>query len=146
MTAELIERIAAQGVFRPRTLFTQLAADHFPFDRLTGQDLYETAATAALLNVQPVGVIGDRGVGKSSLIAHVCAHLELAEVLEDPDRFDLAEADALLEARSWRWRRPSLTGGWYGCLTGWRMALSAMTFNPGRSHCSNIASLPTLWR
>lgn len=75
MTVEMIELIAAEGVFRPRGHFVQLAADHVPFDRLTGQNRYETAALDALQSDQPVGVIGDRGAGKSSLIAHVCAQL-----------------------------------------------------------------------
>lgn len=80
MSVEAIELIAAQGVFRPRGHFGQLAADHVPFDRLTGQDRYETAALLALHSDQPVGVVGGRGAGKSSLIAHVCAQLPATHV------------------------------------------------------------------
>ncbi len=76
MTVELIELIAAQGVFRPRGHFTQLAADHVPFDRLLDRSSFETATLQAVTGDDTaVGILGPRGAGKSSLIAHVCAHL-----------------------------------------------------------------------
>jgi hypothetical protein len=76
VTVELIELIAAQGVFRPRGHFSQLAVDHVPFDLLLGRESFEAAAlTAVTGDDTAVGVLGPRGAGKSSLIAHVCAHL-----------------------------------------------------------------------
>jgi hypothetical protein len=42
MTVELIELIAIQGVFRPCQRFTELTADHVPFDNLLGQQQFET--------------------------------------------------------------------------------------------------------
>lgn len=106
MTVELIELIAAKGVFRPRGHFTQLAADHVPFDRLVGQDRYETAALQALSSDAPVGVVGPRGAGKSSLIAHVCAHLPNTHVAlrvpvtgaDDPTSVSVVAAVALTQA------------------------------------------------
>lgn len=106
MTVELIELIAAQGVFRPRGHFSQLAADHVPFDRLVGQDRYESAALAALTADAPVGVVGTRGAGKSSLIAHVCSNLPHSHVAlrvpvtgaDDPTSVSVVAAVALSQA------------------------------------------------
>jgi hypothetical protein len=75
MSVELIEEIATRGVFRPRQKFTQLAADHVPFDRLLDQDRFEARTLQAISNDEPVGVVGPRGAGKSSLLAWVCANL-----------------------------------------------------------------------
>lgn len=106
MSIELIEQIASQGVFRPRGHFSQLAADHVPFDQLTGQDRYEAAALQALRSDQPVGVVGGRGAGKSSLIAHVCSqlpdtHLALRVPVtgaDDPTSVSVIAAVALSQA------------------------------------------------
>jgi len=64
VTVELIELIAAKGVFRPRGHFSQLAADHVPFDRQVGQDRYESAALGALTADASVGVVGPRGAAR----------------------------------------------------------------------------------
>lgn len=106
MTVELIELIATHGVFRPRGHFSQLAADHVPFDHLTGHDRYETTARAALANDEPVGVVGPRGAGKSSLIAHVCVQLADTHVAlrvpvtgaDDPTSVSVVAAVALSQA------------------------------------------------
>lgn len=106
MTVELIELIAAKGVFRPRGHFSQLAADHVPFDRLVGQDRYESAALQALSADAPVGVVGPRGAGKSSLIAHVCSNLPDTHVAlrvpvtgaDDPTSISVVAAVALSQA------------------------------------------------
>lgn len=42
MTPEQIEFLAGQGAFRPRQHFSHLAADHVPFDELTGRATFET--------------------------------------------------------------------------------------------------------
>ncbi|MBV9197205.1 MAG: hypothetical protein JO168_23975 [Solirubrobacterales bacterium] len=106
MTVELIELIAAQGVFRPRGHFSQLAADHVPFDRLTGREGYEAAALQAVSNDEPVGVVGARGAGKSSLIAYVCGRLPDTHVAlrvpvtgaDDPTSVSVMAAVALSQA------------------------------------------------
>lgn len=106
MTVELIELIAAGGVFRPRGHFSQLAADHVPFDRLVRQDRYETAALQAITSDAPVAVVGPRGGGKSSLIAHVCGQLPAGHVAlrvpvtgaDDPTSVSIVAAVALSQA------------------------------------------------
>ncbi|MGO8721738.1 MAG: hypothetical protein ACLQRM_03200 [Acidimicrobiales bacterium] len=76
MTRTQIELLATQGAFRPRQHFSQLAADHVPFDALTGRANFETRALQAVTaDDTAVGVLGLRGAGKSSLIAYVCAQL-----------------------------------------------------------------------
>ena len=76
MTARLIEAAADRGVFQPRHHFAQLAVDHVSFDGLLGGSQVEARALARILSDETVvGVVGPRGAGKSSLIAHVCAQL-----------------------------------------------------------------------
>ena len=76
MTARLIEAAADRAVFQPRHHFAQLAVDHVSFDGLLGGNQVEARALARILSDETVvGVIGPRGAGKSSLIAHVCAQL-----------------------------------------------------------------------
>jgi hypothetical protein len=106
VTAELIELIATRGVFRPRGHFSQLAADHVPFDRLVQRDSYETAALHAVTNDAPVAVVGPRGGGKSSLIAHVCGRLPDTHIAlrvpvtgaDDPTSVSVVAAVALSQA------------------------------------------------
>ncbi len=93
-------------MFRPRGHFSQLAADHVPFDRLVGHDRYETVALAALTADAPVGVVGPRGAGKSSLIAHVCSSLPDTHIAlrvpvtgaDDPTSVSVVAAVALSQA------------------------------------------------
>lgn len=106
MTSELIELIAARGVFRPRQPFHQLAADHVPFDHLLGQPRFETLALRAVANDEPVGIVGPRGAGKSSLIAYVCDNLPSGYVAlrvpvtgaDEPDNVSVVAAVALSQA------------------------------------------------
>ncbi len=108
MTVELIELIATQGVFRPRQRFIELAADHVPFDSLLGQQQFEALALQAVANDEPVGIVGPRGAGKSSLIAHVCDNLPSGYVAlrvpvtgaDEPDNVSVVAAVALSQALS----------------------------------------------
>lgn len=76
MSAEILRRAAAESFFRPRQRFPQLAHDHVPFDRLTGGTSHEGRALRECVDREGVvGIVGPRGGGKSSLIAHVCKEL-----------------------------------------------------------------------
>lgn len=78
MSVEVIAGAAAEGVFRPRQHFNQLAKDHVPFDELLATDRFEAKALERATtdaDTTVVGVVGPRGSGKSSLIAHVCSGL-----------------------------------------------------------------------
>lgn len=76
MSLEVLARIAEEAIFRPRQHFRQLAADHVPFDELVGRPMHETRSARALSgDAVPVGVLGPRGGGKSSLIAYVSKRL-----------------------------------------------------------------------
>ncbi len=107
MTPEQIEFLAGQGAFRPRQHFSHLAADHVPFDELTGRATFETRALRAVTaNDTAVGILGPRGAGKSSLIAYVCAHLPDTHVAlrvpvtgaDDPTNVSTVAAVALSQA------------------------------------------------
>jgi len=75
MSADLIEMVVRRSVFQPRHQFAQLATDHVPFDSLTGTGRFESKALRSASGGGTVGVVGPRGAGKSSLIAHVCGSL-----------------------------------------------------------------------
>ena len=76
MSTGILRRAAEESFFRPRQRFTQLAHDHVPFDRLTGKPSYEGRALRECVDREGViGIVGSRGSGKSSLIAHVCKEL-----------------------------------------------------------------------
>ncbi len=107
MTPEQIEFLANQGAFRPRHHFSQLAADHVPFDELTGRATFEARALQAVIaDDTAVGILGPRGAGKSSLIAYVCAHLPDTHVAlrvpitgaDDPTKVSNVAAVALSQA------------------------------------------------
>ncbi|MGA2163682.1 MAG: hypothetical protein ABSH36_04360 [Solirubrobacteraceae bacterium] len=107
MTPEQIEFLAGQGAFRPRHHFSQLAADHVPFDELTGRANFEARALQAVIaDDTAVGILGPRGAGKSSLIAYVCAHLPDTHVAlrvpitgaDDPTKVSNVAAVALSQA------------------------------------------------
>jgi hypothetical protein len=107
MTAAHIELLANQGAFRPRQHFSQLVADHVPFDELAGRAAFEARALQAVTaDDTPVGVLGPRGAGKSSLIAHVCAHLPDTHIAlrvpvtgaDDPTSVSTVAAVALSQA------------------------------------------------
>jgi hypothetical protein len=106
MTVELIELIATKGVFRPRQHFSQLAADHVPFDELLGQQRFEASVLQAVTNDEPAGIVGPRGAGKSSLIAYVCDNLPSGYVAlrvpvtgaDEPDNVSVVAAVALSQA------------------------------------------------
>lgn len=68
------ERIAAlrrEHALDPRPLPTDLAAYHVPFDTLNADERTEGALSRAAHATERVALIGDSGVGKSSLVAHV---------------------------------------------------------------------------
>jgi hypothetical protein len=106
MSEQLIEQIAERGVFRPRGNFGQLAVDHVAFDELLGARNHEAAALAGVAAEEPVGVVGPRGAGKSSLIAYVCANLPANDLAlrvpvtgaDDPTNVSTVAAVALSQA------------------------------------------------
>jgi hypothetical protein len=107
MSAEQISQLARLGAFRPRQHFSQLVADHVPFDDLTGRQIFETAALEAVTSDDvAVGVVGPRGGGKSSLISYVCAQLPASHVAlrvpvtgaDDPTSVSNVAAVALSQA------------------------------------------------
>jgi len=78
-----------------------------PFDDLVGHSGFEAPALATVTNeTTVVGVIGPRGGGKSSLIAHVCAQLPVTHVAlrvpvtgaDDPTDVSIVAAVALAQA------------------------------------------------
>ncbi len=78
MSVELIASAAGDGIFRPRQHFIQLALDHVPFDGFLGSNQFEAKAlerASTATDTMVVGILGPRGSGKSSLIAHVCSQL-----------------------------------------------------------------------
>ena len=76
MSAAILRRAAEESFFRPRQRFAHLAHDHVPFDRLIGKTSYEGRALRECVDREGVvGIVGPRGGGKSSLIAHVCKEL-----------------------------------------------------------------------
>jgi hypothetical protein len=76
MSAELVARAAEARHFYPRNRFHELAADHVPFDELLGTRAFEARALRGCVGREGVvGVLGPRGGGKSSLIAHVSSQL-----------------------------------------------------------------------
>lgn len=76
MSAKIVSRAADESFFRPRQKFVQLASDHVPFDEMTGKAAFESKALRECVGREGVvGIIGPRGSGKSSLIAHVCREL-----------------------------------------------------------------------
>ena len=76
ISVDLIVAAAEQRFFHPRQRFAQLAADHVPFDLLTGREDHEAKALRECVDREGVvGILGPRGGGKSSLIAHVCRRL-----------------------------------------------------------------------
>jgi energy-coupling factor transporter ATP-binding protein EcfA2 len=76
MSAKIVSRAADESFFRPRQKFVQLASDHVPFDEMTGKAAFESKALRECVRREGVvGIIGPRGSGKSSLIAHVCREL-----------------------------------------------------------------------
>jgi hypothetical protein len=77
MSAEQLRQISSVQAFGPRTRLDELAHDHVPFDELVGIHRYERQVLELLGSGEPrgVAVIGGRGAGKSSLIAHVCDRL-----------------------------------------------------------------------
>ncbi len=76
MSAEILKRAAEESFFRPRQRFAHLAHDHVPFDRLVGKTSCEGRALRECVDREGVvGIVGPRGGGKSSLIAHVCKEL-----------------------------------------------------------------------
>jgi ABC-type transport system involved in cytochrome bd biosynthesis fused ATPase/permease subunit len=73
MSRPQLARVAALQAVAPRRRFHELAADHVRFDDLTGELSAEHPALQAITNdTRPVAIVGPRGGGKSSLIAHVC--------------------------------------------------------------------------
>jgi energy-coupling factor transporter ATP-binding protein EcfA2 len=76
MSSEILRRAAEESFFRPRQRFAQLAEDHVPFDLLTGKTSYEGRTLRECVDREGVvGIVGPRGGGKSSLIAHACKAL-----------------------------------------------------------------------
>ena len=70
-----VVRVEHDNVFVPRTRWYELAADHLALDELESHASWEERASRSILQDRPVAVTGPPGVGKSSLIAFVCAQL-----------------------------------------------------------------------
>lgn len=107
MSIELISAAAEQRYFHPRQGFDHLANDHVPFDGLTGRGDYEVKALRECVDREgTVGIVGPRGGGKSSLIAHVCqrlpeSHLPLrvpVSGVDDPTSTNVMATVALSQA------------------------------------------------
>ena len=80
MSNEQLTALVASDALRPRLQFHELAGDHVTFDRLTGSESYETTVVRSVEAGTVTCVAGPRGAGKTSLIAHCCAHLPEALV------------------------------------------------------------------
>jgi hypothetical protein len=91
VSSELLAAASEDRFFYPRKRFHELAHDHVPFDRLLGSERFEARALRESVERESlIGVIGPRGGGKSSLIAHVCANLPPSHV---PLRIPVAVVD-----------------------------------------------------
>lgn len=75
MSHSHVVRVEHDNVFLPRTRWYELAADHLALDELESHASWEERALRSILQDRPVAVTGPPGVGKSSLIAFVCAQL-----------------------------------------------------------------------
>lgn len=104
MSAELIAAASESRFFYPRKRFHELATDHISFDSLLGSDRFEARALRECVERESlVGIVGPRGGGKSSLIAHVCAHLPDTHVplripvavVDDPTKIEVIATVAL---------------------------------------------------
>jgi hypothetical protein len=80
MSQEQVLRAERENVFLPRTRWLELASDHVAIDQLEGSGAWEERANRSILQDHPVSVVGPVGVGKSSLIAFVCANLPESHV------------------------------------------------------------------
>lgn len=96
---DLIAKLRERHALDPRPLPTDLSAYHVPFDILNGDGRTEAALARAAVAMERVALIGDGGVGKSSVISHVFrlgsgfapvvvpVFDERAEVVSDPGAF-----------------------------------------------------------
>ena len=70
MSAPLLAYLQQAQVFRPDPDYAQLAAVHLPYDDLTGRRRTEAIVRQAAAAGRPVAVVGERGSGKSSVLAY----------------------------------------------------------------------------
>lgn len=74
-TREALLALQQAHAFDPVPLRAGLHSQHVPFDSLTGTTTTEAALARCLRGVERVAVAGRSGVGKTSLIGHICAEL-----------------------------------------------------------------------
>src|SRR3954470_14934500 len=107
MSESPLSAIVNERAFAPRRLFKDLAADHVPFDDLTGSAKYETAVLKSVETAPScIAIHGPVGSGKSSLIAYVCQQLPETHVAlrvpvtgaDDPTSVSVVAAAALSQA------------------------------------------------
>lgn len=75
MSRELLATLSECNAFLPTAKRVELAADHVPFDRLTGRETTEARLERAVAEEGCIAVVGATGTGKSSVIAHTSEEL-----------------------------------------------------------------------